>query len=29
MNLAEIEAILHEEWAKGNGAAAGAAGRNA
>ena len=28
LNLAEIEAILHEEWAKGNGAAQGAAGRN-
>jgi GntR family transcriptional regulator len=29
LNVAEIEAILHEEWAKGNGAAQGAAGRNA
>jgi GntR family transcriptional regulator len=29
LNLDEIEAILHEEWAKGNGAAQGAAGRNA
>ncbi len=28
LNLDEIEAILHEEWAKGNGAAQGAAGRN-
>jgi GntR family transcriptional regulator len=28
LNLGEIEAILHEEWAKGNGAAPGAAGRN-
>ncbi len=28
LNLAEIEAILHEEWAKGNEAAPGAAGRN-
>ena len=28
LNLAEIEAILHEEWAKGSGAAQGAAGRN-
>jgi GntR family transcriptional regulator len=28
LNVAEIEAILHEEWAKGNGAAQGAAGRN-
>ncbi len=28
LNLGEIEAILHEEWAKGNGAATGAAGRN-
>ena len=28
LNLAEIEAILREEWAKGNGAASGAAGRN-
>ena len=28
LNLAEIEAILHEEWAKGNGAAQEAAGRN-
>ncbi len=28
LNLAEIEAILHEEWAKSNGAASQAAGRN-
>lgn len=28
LNLGEIEAILHEEWAKGNGAAPGATGRN-
>jgi len=28
LNLGEIEAILHEEWSKGNGAAPGAAGRN-
>jgi GntR family transcriptional regulator len=28
LDPAEIEAILHEEWAKGNGAAQGAAGRN-
>ena len=27
LNLDEIEAILHEEWAKGNGAAQGAPGR--
>jgi len=28
LNLGEIEAILYEEWAKGNGAAPGAAGGN-
>ena len=29
LDAAEIEAILHEEWTKGNGAASGADGRGA